>query len=58
MNETELGLLITQKDPYTGKTKPKKRTFSFLSKIKVKSRLARIQRSTDFKINSMFGMLN
>ena len=37
INRTELGLLMTQKDPYTGKTNKKKplRTFSFLSKIKV-----------------------
>lgn len=37
INRTELGLLMTQKDPYTGKTNKKKqlKTFSFLSKIKV-----------------------
>ena len=37
INRAELGLLMTQKDPYTGKTNKKKtlRTFSFLSKIKV-----------------------
>lgn len=36
-NRTELGLLMMQKDPYTGKTNKKKplKTFSFLSKIKV-----------------------